>query len=219
MSTSSPPKTPWPLASTDIETTGLDPIRHSPWEIAVIRRETDGTENRHLWQLRLTDHELRIAEPKALEISRYHERIAVPEGADAADMTPTLQGGAPLPLDWADAAQQVWHALDGAVMIGSNAHFDASFLHRYLSMGRDPWHYRPVCVATMAAGYKHAMRNTLRAAGGEVRESDDPGMPFSSRDLSRWMGVEPPGPDTAHTAMADAEWALALHDAITGGGR
>ncbi|MFB7900287.1 hypothetical protein ACFC1B_28655, partial [Streptomyces xiamenensis] len=66
-----------------------------------------------------------------------------------------------------------------------------------------PWHYRPVDVATLAAGH-------LIGAGRAAEVT----VPYSSRALSRALGVEPPGHD-AHTALADARWARDLHDAAT----
>lgn len=193
---------PMPVASTDCETTGTDPTSHVAWEVAVVRRELDGTESRRLWQIRPNRAELFIADPKALEICRFEERFAVPNGADAADMTPTLTGGDPIPLDFLDAAQQMYDVLEGTVMVGSNPHFDASFLHQLFRVNKDPWHYRPVCAVTLAAG-------RLRALGAAWE------MPFSTTDLSAAVGVPRPAPDVQHTAMADAVWALALYDAAT----
>jgi DNA polymerase III epsilon subunit-like protein len=40
--------------------------------------------------------------------------------------------------------------------------------------------------------------------------------PINSRWLSRQVGVEPPGPDVAHTALGDARWARDVYDAVTG---
>lgn len=191
-----------PIASTDCETTGTNPTYHRPWEVAVIRRELDGTETRRLWQIRPTSVELRIAQPEALKISRYEERFAVPDGADAADMTPTLTGGAPIPLRFMDAARQIHATLQDTVMIGSNPHFDASFLHRLFGVQKDPWHYRPVCAVTLAAG-------RLRANGAMWT------MPFFTTEVSEALGVPRPGPDEQHTALGDAAWLLRLYDAAT----
>lgn len=187
-----------PLAFVDTETTGLDPIRHAVWEIAVIRREDDGTETEHLWQIRPTKAELRVAEPKALEINRYYERIAVPDGAPAANM---LAHGGPAPMDYLDAARDIFQALDGGVLIASNPHFDASFLHRLLQTGRTPWHYRPYDIVQLAA-----MKIGAEAAGP---------LPWDSKALSRAVGVEPPAKGEAHTALGDARWHKAVHDAAT----
>lgn len=46
-----------------------------------------------------------------------------------------------------------------------------------------------------------------------------PTLPWRSDDLSRAVGVKPPGPDERHTAMGDAQWALRWYDAITGGAK
>lgn len=202
------------IAFVDTETTGLDPVRHTVWEVAIIRREDNGTEVEYLWQIRPTGAELHTAEPDALRINRYHERIAVPDDAEAADM---LSLDRPSPLSFMDVAAQIFKVLTGTVMVGSNPHFDASFLHRLLRAGTVPWHYRPVDIATLAAGRKLGMAEMVHRAGGKKLPSDEVPFPFSSRDLSRWSGVEPPGDGVAHTALGDARWARDVFDAVTGG--
>lgn len=205
-------KNTWPIAVVDTETTGRNPRRHMAWEIAVITRGLSGAETRRLWQVRPTDAELRAAEDEALDISRFRERFAVPAGAEAADMTPILPGGDgnPVPLTRLDVANQIFETLFGTVLHANNAHFDASFLHALLRRDLPPWHYRPVCVIGFAAGVLHG-----RHQAGALAHSDVPGTPFDTRAVARAFGVEPLAADEMHTALADAEWALAVYDAAT----
>ena len=55
----------------DCETTGLDPLRHVPWQIGLI--EQDGTE--HEWWLPIMHQQMCDADPGALRVNRYHERL------------------------------------------------------------------------------------------------------------------------------------------------
>lgn len=198
MSTESTTKQRRPLASTDLETTGLDPARHDAWEIAIVRHDVDGYIREHLWQKRPSEQALLEADPEALRISRYHERMAVPAGAEAIDMI----SGETLTLG--ELFKEIHRLLDGAILIGSNVGaFDADFLRRML--GSAPWHYRPVCAATLAAGFLYSAEPG--AMPGE-------GYPFSTGHVSRHMGVRQPGPDERHTALADARWALDLYETV-----
>lgn len=192
-----------PLAFVDVETTGLDPSQHTPWEIAVIRRE-DGTQTEHLWQIRPPESHLRrIADPDALRIGRYRERMAVPDGAVAARMpSGTSEEMYPL-LSLRGVCKEIATALDSAILVGSNPAFDAAFLLDLLVSHPPPWHYRPIDVATLAAGW-------LTGAG----RADEVSVPYSSRGLSRAIGVAPPGPGVAHTALGDARWARDMWDAV-----
>ncbi|MFE1362602.1 3'-5' exonuclease [Streptomyces harbinensis] len=191
----------YPLCFVDTETTGLDHRRHVAWEIAVIRREPAGTDTEHLWQIRPTRDSLAVAEVEALRISRYHERMAVPEGAEAMQIIPD---GTARQLTLPKLADALQATLEDAVLVGSNPAFDAAFLKALLAgVTEAPWHYRPVDVATLAAGH-------LIGAG----RGNEVTVPYSSRALSRAVGVEPPG-DDAHTALADARWARDFYDAAT----
>ncbi len=188
MSTDNPTKQPLPLAFVDTETTGLDPFLHEAWEIAVIFREGD-LDTEHVFRI---EPDLTNADPKALEINRYHERTSDPK------------------WQWQDrqnTTQRLYGLLNGVILIGSNPAFDAEMLAhlfgRYYSDVK-PWHYRTIDIATLAAGYMWAHDPELM--------SKDLG-PISSRWLSRQVGVEPPGAD-GHQALVDARWAKNVYDAI-----
>jgi DNA polymerase III epsilon subunit-like protein len=203
-----------PIAFVDCETTHLDPRHGDAWEIAVIRRREDGVDCEYLWQVR---PDLTEADPEALAIGKFHNRFAVPEDWDAIEFFPA--GGPPLKAKLPEMLFDLQEALSDAVVVGSNPGFDVAFLTKLLQAhGRKlPWHYRPVDIATLAAGRKLGMAEMVRRLGGKPLPSDEVPFPFSSRDLSRWTGVEPPGGDVAHTALGDARWARDVFDAVTGG--
>lgn len=192
-----------PIAFTDAETLGLDPAKHAMWEVAVIHRE-GGTDTEYLWQISPDKWELEKADPEALRINRFHERMILPEGYQAGEMLHAC--GLPHPVTRNDVRAALRELLPGAVLVGSNPSFDASFLREFLDDA--PWHYRTVDIATLAAGLL-AGRTTAPALS----------LPFSSRELSRAVGVEPPGDGVAHTALGDARWARDVFDAVTGGAR
>lgn len=180
-----------PLAFVDTETTGLDPFLHDAWEYAVILR-TNGHDEEHTYRI---EPDLTNADPKALEINPYWQRTSAPG------------------WEWDDrrtAATSLYALLNGAVMIGSNPAFDAGMIAnlfgRYYAQPQ-PWHYRVVDIATLAAGFLH---------GALAIGDPNPRMPYSSRDLSRAVGVQPPG-DDGHQALVDARWARDVYDAVMHG--
>ena len=52
-----------------------------------------------------------------------------------------------------------------------------------------------------------------------ARADGEPGIrpPWRSDGISGSLGIPPPDAATQHTALGDAEWALAIYDHITGG--
>jgi hypothetical protein len=194
------------LAFTDTETPHLKWRGRVPWEIAIISRRPDGRRAERVWQIR---PDMATANPESLRYGRYDERFAIPEGHDAAYIDPR---GVLYPRPLCTAVAEIADALDGAVIIGSNAQFDANWISELLHQHRiEPtWHYRPVCVATRAEGALAVIDPQW------VAEQATKG-PISSYALSRHLGVEPPAKDVAHTALGDARWHEALYDAVTGG--
>ncbi|MGW2721355.1 3'-5' exonuclease [Streptomyces sp. NPDC001492] len=200
MSTNSPTTL---LVFGDTETTGLDPFMHDAWEFALIVRR-DGHDTEHVFRIR---PDLGNADPKALEINRYHERT-------------TADG-----WTWDDphtAATRMYSLLNGAVLIGSNPSFDADMIRNLFARYYDdakPWHYRPIDIATLAAGYLYGQAERVTHATcdaapyGKVRTRL--GFPWKSYSASEAVGVPRPAADVAHTALGDARWARDLYDAIT----
>lgn len=195
-----------PLAFVDTETTHLSAEVGEVWEVAVILRGTAG-QAEHVWQFapRTIDLELH---GEALLVGRYHERFAVPGGCTAAY---TADGDIE-PMTRDDAITEIAAILGGAVLVANNAAFDDRHLRKLLGLREEeqPWRHRPTCVMARAEGYLWRVDPVWmaeqEAATGQI----------SSRTLSRRLGVEPPGAD-AHQALADARWAMAVYDAVTGG--
>lgn len=217
MSPESTTKQVAPLAFVDTETTHLDAEIGEVWEVAVIVRDfgdNEPTDSEYVWQIRPN---LATADPESLKIGRYLERFAVPVPAEAA--WTGYEDGPILPMGRGEVVGAILNVLRGAVLIGSNPGFDDRFLRKLLGPGSAQWHYRPVCIATLAAGWKLGMAELIRRMGCKPYPADVVPFPFSSRDLSRWVGVEPPKDDVAHTALGDARWARDVFDAITGGAK
>lgn len=207
----------WPLAFIDTETTHLNAEIGDAWEVAVILREADAvhspdSDTEYVWQVR---PDLTVADPESLKIGRFEERFCVPPHVEAAFTG--YETGPVVPMTRPQAVSAILSVLRGAVLVGSNPGFDDRFLRKLLGPGSAQWHYRPVDIATLAAGRKLGMVEMVRRAGGKALPSDEVAFPFSSRDLSRWTGVEPPGDGAAHTALGDARWARDVFDAAWNG--
>ena len=105
------------LAFVDLETTGLDPFRHEIIEIGIVIAEPQGDLFGKQSLELLSEHTIGVkpehietAEPKALEINRYHKR-----SWDHA-------------LPPAEALRECARILNGSVFVAQNVTFDWTFL-------------------------------------------------------------------------------------------
>jgi hypothetical protein len=211
-----------PLVFLDIETTSLS-WNATIWEVALIRRDPDGTENAR--RIFVAEPDLLNADPAALAIGRFYDRHPQAHGWKAAQerLNPEGAGGItpprPVPprsvsvaradlLPARTVANVVSEWTQGAILIGSNVAFDAHHLHLLLRRHNlvPAWHYRTIDVIAHAAG-------TL--------DEDNPALalPWSSYEISRQCGIEPPSDDEAHTARGDARWVQRLWDEVSGSPR
>ena len=176
-----------PLVFLDTETLGLginDPI----WEIAAIRRESDGTENRY--HFHVSDAEGRrlippdgFPEQFRADFDARYERVAGVPTLRRRILRPSLR----------DLFRDRPH------VVGAVPNFDTERIaHQF---GVDGWHYHLIDVENLAVGY-------LAGRGGPL-----PPLPWNSDDLSRAVGVDPDRL-RRHEAMADAEWARAIYDRV-----
>lgn len=161
----------------DIETTGLEPGRHEVWEIALIVRAPGEIPQEVVWQLPVSLH---TADPAALRINRFYERY------DMDNLASPFQ-----------ALKEFARLTAGGFVVGSIPSFDAGFLDvalRRLELA-PAWHYRLVCVESLAAG-KLGMRP-----------------PWSTDEMGEKLGV-PKDKSDQHTALGDARWAMKVYDAV-----
>lgn len=183
----------WALAFVDLETTGLDPRMHAAWEVAIIRREPDlgparaseRTVTEWSTQLRLSADEMAAADEEALAVGHFYDRRWV--GYMQADPQ--------------TAVEKILELTEHAILIGQNPGFDVGFLLEMLMLPpgvQPPWHYRPICVTTLAAG-----------------RVGDAMVPWNSRDIAEAVGIDV-GKFEKHTALGDARLAQAIYDAVMG---
>jgi len=144
-----------PVVFLDTETTSLAHDRRI-WDLAMIRRDIDHTEQTFAAYIR--DVDLANADPKALEIGRFRDRYPRNVGT-----TPAF-----------DVARKVMDWTWGATIVGANPAFDMEGLTALLRRHRlaPMWHYRPIDVEALTAGHlgRHpgGLNACARALGIEV---------------------------------------------------
>lgn len=132
-------------------------------------------------------------------------------------------------------ARTLAQMLDGATLVGINPAFDAAFLARFLRghWQAPTWNHRLVDVVPLAAGFLSGCRTGYNTgvtwlaghhntAAGEACPAVAPDLDtvtlpapvWSASDLSRRLGLDPPGPADRHTALGDAAWAIDIYDHV-----
>lgn len=143
------------LVFVDCETTGLDPLKHEIWDLALIVREDDGIEQEYSWFIK---PDLAKADGTALQIGRYYERTHDLHG-------PTFYNGG-LGKYVKDATQRYWSTpgdvarrvaklTSGAHLVGMMVHFDAQFLKEFLQTNevQGAWSYHFIEAESLARGW------------------------------------------------------------------
>ena len=205
---------PSPICFVDTETDGLHRGRRM-WEIALIRREPDGTEDTKRMFVGI---DLRDSDPYALRLGGFWDRH--PAGRK-------ISGKEPSPVDndivycKHDAAKVIMRMTFDAHLVGVNPGFDADTMAGLLrSEGYLPsWHYHLIDLIPMTVGWLHADAYRHPTQGGRplswptALESLRP--PWSSDVLASACGVMPPTDTERHTALGDARWAMRWYDTLT----
>jgi hypothetical protein len=197
-----------PIVFLDTETDGVHPGR-KPWEIAMIRREADGTQGEISFFVTI---DLSTADPFGLRVGRFYDRHPtgrVISGLD--EFNPVASWADPAFKNREEAAYLVARMTHGAHIVGAVPNFDTEILATLLrEHGLCPsWHYHLIDVENLAVGYLYGTERGKAGFGIA--------MPWKSDDLMEAIGVDPPTEEERHTALGDARWAMRAYDAITGG--
>jgi DNA polymerase III epsilon subunit-like protein len=181
---------PAPLCFIDTETTGLDRYTREIWEVAMIRREPDGSEQSY--EVLVAGVDLSEASPVSLKIGRFYDRY---------DMRYSGNQGSPfMPahpyLHPAHVAAAVERMTRGAHLVAAVPSFEDTGLAPLLKRHQltPAWHYHLVCIENVLAGHLGVVP------------------PYSPDELSDRIGVDPANFDR-HTAMGDVLWVRAQWDA------
>ena len=193
------PHHPALLAFCDTETSGIHPGR-LPWEIAILRREPDGTEQETSFFVEI---DLRDADPFGLRVGRFYERHPLGCNLSGAEYP---EARAQQLVEPEAAARRVARMTHGAHIVGAVPNFDTEVFDRLLrDHGLCPgWHYHLVDVENLAGGF-------LAGQGTPIQP------PWKSDDLAAALGLPPIPEDERHTALGDVKFARAIYDRVMGG--
>lgn len=187
----------------DLETTGLDPDRHTITEIGLILP---------IYPLKLgywvclTDEEISVADTCALQVNHYQHR--------------TLNRPGSLGLinhsNRGPAARRIAYLTDKSILAGCNVKFDQVFLEKWLRRhGACPtWDYHVLDVPTYVAGVLNERRRVLLAQHkrGVKAPYDELKPPYTTKHICEALGLEMP--EEAHTALGDARLAKQMWEAV-----
>lgn len=177
----------------DVETTGLIAWQHAIWEIGMCFVDEHGKdEYEHGFQIRLSDNDLAMADQKALDVGRFHERYYAPTATTVYD--DRIPAVAPY-----DAARSIALQLKGRQVVAQPALFDLSFVKHFLwrHTVAETWSHRAVHdLKTWACAYE-STREVFAMQGGHI-----PVHELSTDDLAELAGVEIP--EGRHSALVDA---------------
>lgn len=186
------------LAFLDTETTGLDPVRHPIWEIAVVTDDggPDTPAYVESWQVRLPDPVIAQADPEALRINHFHERY-----------DPTNA------LDLPDTVERLYAMLHGRHVVGAVPSFDMQRIGMMFDMVASAfpffkdgdnyvWNYHLIDVESMALGWlaAHNRLAPIRASLAALDQSGDAGNMLAD-EMKSWAVESPPGDDPAAWAL------------------
>jgi len=177
------------LAAIDLETTGLNPLKHDIIELAVVPLDRalkeDAALSPYVARIRATHPE--NADPAALAVNHLNPE----DGADPADVV-------------ADFRQWMTdYGITKIIPLGHNVEFDIQFLH---------YRFPELMPHFTMSRAKDTMR--LASVINDIAQTDS-GMPFfPSMSLRNIMGVLGLEPENSHRALDDARETAQLYRAM-----
>ncbi len=195
-----------PIISLDLETTGLDPSRHAPWEIAwrtAIHYEHE--DERRLYVLdghrSFLDVGNAACDPVGLDVGGFWSRyVEAPQPWNRVQrrlldsLEHLIDSSRAL---WTAANQSVYPIPSAAMnvhLVGAVPQFDHRMLERWLGWSHRHWHYHLIDVETLVAG-KFGIRP-----------------PYNTDELTR-AALGDWDDSHKHEAAADVRWNLAMYAA------
>lgn len=177
------------LVFIDTETTSLRPDRRI-WDIGIITQKQGGVRTKYQGFIDRDDLDLGNANLFSLSIGKFFERH------------PDFNGSNETTASEHSLLLEIEETTRGAHLVGAVVSFDAETLAtRMRAHGICPsWHYHLIDVEALAIGY-------LRASGHSFS------LPWKSDDLSTALGISV-DQEKKHTALGDAEWAMAIWDKV-----
>lgn len=188
------------LCFVDTETGGLR-TNDRPWEIAVVRRDSEDVETRHV--VYIADFAPSKADPKALELGGFYDRhpLHTVDPLARAANSPAFDPESPSVderlMTEGQAAYYLERLVRGATVVCCNPGYDVPRLTAMLERHGFAWtaHYRDLCATTYAAGLLGMLP------------------PFDNRKVGAALGISRNAHGTEHTGLADALYARDLYDA------
>mgnify|MGYP003150759729 CR=1 FL=1 len=178
-----------PLIFIDVETTGLDPTVHTIIELALIRRDRDGSESVFHTRIKPTEQDLDVASQTALAINGYRR-------------APELWENAP---SHSEALAELLGFLRGSrygTWVGHNVLFDVRFLTELLDR-----ELSPEAAAVVALPWRKI--DTVQLAAEHLQPM---GLTrFGLDSIRRWLGWSG---KNAHTALVDVAQTRRLFDLL-----
>lgn len=178
-----------PVVFVDTETDGVHPGRR-PWEVALLRRNPDGSEISYQAFL---DIDLSTADPFGLKVGRFYDRHPLGRFLSGLGPAPKI-----FDVEYPEmAAVEIARLTHGAYVIGAVPWFDTVVFEQMARSAKltPSWHYHLIDVETLAAGQLG------------IRPPWDFDTLLGEYGLTYDEGQR-------HTAMGDVTMAAGLYDAV-----